>query len=333
MELVRADFVLLGDLFPRLMANYNNKQALIEEGASQEKIEAALLLEERLVSQLLITSQSIFTNTARVTEELHAETASLQRFINRLILILLVIIMITVTTTSYFVTRIIIRGLDNLKKGAEIIGKGNLNYRIEMENKNEFGELAVAFNQMTEKLNNSQKNLRRSYERLKELDKLKDEFLNIASHELKTPLIPIRSQTDLLLDEDYGKINKDQKEAVEMIARNELQMERLVSDVLDITKVKSKKLKLVTPVEEEKVFVVLASPSMVISKKSDDPGVDSIVPCTLSVPEKFLVYTAIMCNALLLFIPGLPSMLLEVLANGPPDAVKLVMDVLAVNSG
>ena len=76
-----------------------------------------------------------------------------------------------------------------------------------------------------------------------------------------------------------------------------------------------------------------AAPSMVISKKSDDPGLEAMVPCTLKLPEKFVVYTAIVCSALLLLIPGLASMLLEVFASGPPDAVKLDTDVLAVNSG
>ena len=58
-----------------------------------------------------------------------------------------------------------------------------------------------------------------------------------------------------------------------------------------------------------------------------------IVPCTLRAPEKFFVYTAIVCKALLLLIPGLESMDPDVYASGPPDAVKLETLVLATNSG
>jgi hypothetical protein len=58
-------------------------------------------------------------------------------------------------------------------------------------------------------------------------------------------------------------------------------------------------------------------------------------PCTFSDPVKSLVYTAIVCNALLLLIPGLASILLDVFPSDlvSPVVVKFVMDVLAVNSG
>ncbi len=81
-------------------------------------------------------------------------------------------------------------------------------------------------------------------EQLKELDRLKDDFLSISTHELKTPLVPIKSQTQLLLAGDYGKLNQKQIEAVEMIARNEEALSKLSGDILDISKIKSNKLKL-----------------------------------------------------------------------------------------
>jgi len=86
--------------------------------------------------------------------------------------------------------------------------------------------------------------MKRILEELKELDELKDDFLNTTTHELRTPLIPIKSQAELLLAGDYGELNKEQKEAMDMVLRNAVQMNSLVGDVLDITKVKSNKLKL-----------------------------------------------------------------------------------------
>lgn len=82
-------------------------------------------------------------------------------------------------------------------------------------------------------------------ERLKELDKLKDDFLSVTTHELKTPLIPIKSQSQLLLAGDYGKLNQKQKAAIEMIYRNEEALNILSGEVLDITKIKSNKLRLI----------------------------------------------------------------------------------------
>jgi PAS domain S-box-containing protein len=82
-------------------------------------------------------------------------------------------------------------------------------------------------------------------EKLKELDRLKDDFLSVTTHELKTPLIPIKSQAQLLLAGDYGKLNRDQMKAVEMIYRNEENLNILTGEVLDVAKIKSNKFTLV----------------------------------------------------------------------------------------
>lgn len=105
------------------------------------------------------------------------------------------------------------------------------------------GELII-ISDITEKITAENK-LKQAFKDLKELDKLKDNFLNISSHELKTPLIPIRTQTELLLDNFYGKINKKQEKALKMILRNEGYMYNLANDILDIAKVKSKKMVLI----------------------------------------------------------------------------------------
>ena len=82
-------------------------------------------------------------------------------------------------------------------------------------------------------------------EKLKELDKVKDDFLAITTHELKTPLIPIKSQAQLLLAGDYGTLNEKQQKAVDMIARNSDVLNTLTGEVLDIVKIKSNSLKIV----------------------------------------------------------------------------------------
>lgn len=78
---------------------------------------------------------------------------------------------------------------------------------------------------------------------LKELDKMKDEFLNVTSHELKTPLTPIMTYLEMLMDGDLGKLSAKQMEALEIISRNTKRLKRLIWDVLDITKLESKKMR------------------------------------------------------------------------------------------
>ena len=58
------------------------------------------------------------------------------------------------------------------------------------------------------------------------------------------------------------------------------------------------------------------------------------MPCALTVPEKALVYIAIVCNSLLLLIPGLASTEPDVLFKGPSlPAVKVLTEVLLIKSG
>ena len=56
-----------------------------------------------------------------------------------------------------------------------------------------------------------------------------------------------------------------------------------------------------------------------------------MVPCTLNAPVKFFVYTAIVCNALLLLMPGLAFIFPVVYAKGPPVAVNVDTLVLGKN--
>ncbi len=83
----------------------------------------------------------------------------------------------------------------------------------------------------------------KSIEQLKELDRMKDDFLNVTAHELRTPLFPIKSQTEALLSGEIGKVSEEQKESLEMIKRNAERLYSLIIDVLDISKIKSEKLR------------------------------------------------------------------------------------------
>ena len=83
---------------------------------------------------------------------------------------------------------------------------------------------------------------RAAEEELKELDRLKDDFLSVTTHELKNPLVPIKSQSQLLLAGDYGELTPEQKDAVEMIHRNEEALSKLAGEIHDIAKIQSGKL-------------------------------------------------------------------------------------------
>ena len=80
-------------------------------------------------------------------------------------------------------------------------------------------------------------------EQLKDLEKMKIEFLNVTSHELKTPLTPIQAYLNLLLKGKLGKLNPAQKEGLEVISRNTKKLRFLIWDILDLTRLEAGKMK------------------------------------------------------------------------------------------
>jgi|CXWL01.1.fsa_nt_gi PAS domain S-box-containing protein len=73
-------------------------------------------------------------------------------------------------------------------------------------------------------------------EEIKKTDELKNEFASMITHELKTPLTPIRGYCEILKDESFGVLNNDQKDFVNTIEQNATRLERLIGDVLDVQK-------------------------------------------------------------------------------------------------
>ena len=79
---------------------------------------------------------------------------------------------------------------------------------------------------------------------LQRKDKLKDEFLGMASHELKTPLTPILGWCDALKSPAIlGGLTKPQLSAVETIEKNAEKLEKMISDMLDMQKLELKEMK------------------------------------------------------------------------------------------
>ena len=76
-------------------------------------------------------------------------------------------------------------------------------------------------------------------------DNMQKEFINVAAHELRTPIMPILGEAELLendiSDNDYAKVSKEQ---ISSIIRNAKRLDRLAADILDVTNIEGKSLKL-----------------------------------------------------------------------------------------
>ena len=101
--------------------------------------------------------------------------------------------------------------------------------------------LALSSIQYNIKLRESNELLTIQYEKVKESEKMKEEFINIAAHELRTPIQPILGLTDII----YSKVKDEElHELLDIITRNAKRLKRLADNLLDITKIESQSLML-----------------------------------------------------------------------------------------
>lgn len=99
-------------------------------------------------------------------------------------------------------------------------------------------------NTLTRRLEHLNEDLKKQAQRLVEVDKEKEEFSAMITHELKTPLVPIIGYSELFLDGTLGELSQKQKEKMIVLYDSATSLSSLISDLLDIRKVELGKLKL-----------------------------------------------------------------------------------------
>jgi signal transduction histidine kinase len=104
-------------------------------------------------------------------------------------------------------------------------GKFEVPADLPYERRDEIGELSVSFGIMSR--------------RLAELDRLRAEFLGVASHELKTPINVIRGYTELIEEELAGEITPHQREVMQRIGEQTRVLTRQVSRLMDISRLET----------------------------------------------------------------------------------------------
>jgi signal transduction histidine kinase len=79
-------------------------------------------------------------------------------------------------------------------------------------------------------------------EQLQQSDRIKTEFINLAAHELRTPIMPIIGYAEIL-EEELGEEDK-KRESTAAIIRNAKRLQRLADDILDVTRIETNTLKI-----------------------------------------------------------------------------------------
>ncbi|GJG87666.1 hypothetical protein tb265_28470 [Gemmatimonadetes bacterium T265] len=125
---------------------------------------------------------------------------------------------------AVWLTRSVGRPVRALERGLAAVAGGDFAHTLDLRasRRDEFGRLAVSFEQMAAKL--------------AELDKLKSAFVSVASHELKTPINVILGYLALVDDGLYGPVAEPQRGVLATIQRQANTLARLVQHLLDVSR-------------------------------------------------------------------------------------------------
>jgi signal transduction histidine kinase len=153
---------------------------------------------------------------------------------------LLIIILIAVNTMliGFFISRSFSRPIRELYKAAQELEKGNFKVRTSIKTNDELAQLSEAFNRSALALSKME-------DERNNLDKSKSEFLSITSHELRTPITPLKAQLQMFQQGYFGTLTDKQKESLTIILRNAERLNKIIEDFLEISRIEAARLKFV----------------------------------------------------------------------------------------
>ena len=152
-----------------------------------------------------------------------ANEAALILVMNRMIIMACMLVMLAAMIAVYMISDRISDPLRSMTAAAKEYGKGKLDTRVEIHGQDEIAELAVAFNNMADSL--------------EETEKMRNSFLANVSHDLRTPMTTIAGFVDGMIS---GAIPKEkQPEYLEIVSSEVHRLSRLVSEILDVSRLES----------------------------------------------------------------------------------------------
>jgi signal transduction histidine kinase/DNA-binding response OmpR family regulator len=243
------------------------------------------------------------TGTVYIRSDVEELDRRLKRYAGIAAIVLLASLIAALVVSSIF-RRAVAEPIVHLAEVARIVSRDK-NYSVRATSTRSRGELAFlmdAFNEMLTQIEQSEGALRKAHdeleqrvrERTAELEtakselevfsqsilrakeeverasKFKDQFLSTMSHELRTPLNAVLGFSDLLAEERYGSLNDRQKRYVSNIHSGGQHLLKLISDILDLSKIEAGRMDLaIQEVPIESAFAeVLSTLKPLAEKKS-----------------------------------------------------------------
>ncbi len=212
--------------FMHINDNYTKKANSILMSEEYHQIEDRL--SELYDKQADIENELISFYRHRVSQNFQkGETLNL--IVGSICIMLVILISISMTVS-------ILRPIKKLYSTTKELEKGNFSVRSDIKSGDELEQLGKTIDKVIEVLKN------RDLEH-RQLDHAKTEFLSITSHELRSPMTPMKAQLQMLLEGYFGKLNKKQKESIDIVLRNTTRLDKIILDFLEISRIEAARLK------------------------------------------------------------------------------------------
>jgi signal transduction histidine kinase len=278
-------------LFSKLVENYKRG------GRKESPLSGEL--EERLVGQLLVKSQAMVSDASQLAEASRADVTIAQQRSSLLVMVFVAIITAIIAAIAFMFGRSVVKPISKLHEGTEIIGAGNLNYKVGTMAKDEVGQLSRSFDQMTIQLKESFVGLekeiaerkqaeeeirrlnaeleQRVVERTGQLEAANKEleaFSYSVSHDLRAPLRSIDGFSQAL-QEDYGeKVEGQGKDYIRRIRGATKRMADLIDALLKLSRVTRSEIRL----EKLSLSMLARTIAADLQKIQPDRQVEFIIP-------------------------------------------------------
>jgi signal transduction histidine kinase len=195
-------------------------------------------------------------------------TSEADAVINALLLrdaIMLFVVFALVLLLGAVLALIIVRPIEKLEEGTARVAQGKFNEGVSITTGDELEELGNSFNDMVMGL--------------KQLEQLKDEFVFIAAHELRTPVAAMKGYLELILDGTTGAITPEARAFMEKVLASNQRLIQLVNDLLEVARSQAGRLTIkVAPVD---ITPAISSTLDELKSLADEKGVTMSYDATL----------------------------------------------------